>query len=180
MQRICFEEGVNFYVETHVMKISEDISAFTEIMDRADLLTVSPFEVNGDLSHYIFRGISKGQGIERVLARVVHMHQRMCRAFGDLSADVPSPGEDWEGQGGDAQALGGAEFAATRLAWEMAARALRRGEGSPLLRGGLSSRAIMGETGEMNLVSGGRCLDLDRSLIPLYRKMAAHADRQAS
>ena len=171
MQRICFEEGLNFYVETHVMKISEDITAFVKIMD------LSPyFEVNGDLSHYIFRGISKGSGLERVLGRVGHMHQRMARAFGDLSSDVPDPVADWEGSCGDAQALGGVEFSATRLAWEMAARAFQARKPTGY---GLSSRAIMGETGEMCLVPGSRCLDLDRSLIPLYRKMAAYADRYA-
>ena len=35
LQRICFEEGVNFYVETHVLKVSEDVFAFAEIMRRA-------------------------------------------------------------------------------------------------------------------------------------------------
>ena len=45
--------------------------------------------------------------------------------------------------------------------------------------GGLSSRCIMGETGEWLLVAGDRTLDLDASLVPLYRKMAAAADRAA-
>ena len=44
------------------------------------------------------------------------------------------------------------------------------------LQGGLSSRAIMGETGAMNLVGGLRTLDLDASLLPLYRAMADYAD----
>jgi hypothetical protein len=37
----------------------------------------------------------------------------------------------------------------------------------------------MGETGEWLLVEGDRCLDLDASLMPLFRKMAAAADRAA-
>ena len=45
--------------------------------------------------------------------QVGHMHQRMARAYGDLSADVPDPVKDWE------QADG-----ATRLAWDMAKRAI--------------------------------------------------------
>lgn len=151
MQRVCFEEGVNFYVETHIFQISEDVGAFVDIMERAPF-----FETTADLSHYIFRGIQKGKNLETILSRVGHMHQRMARAFGDLSADVPDPAKDWEDADGP-----------TRLAWDMAVRALQ---------GGLSSRAIMGETGAMNLVGGLRTLDLDASLLPLYRAMADYAD----
>ena len=43
---------------------------------------------------------------------------------------------------------------------------------------GLSSRAIMGETGGWLLVPNERVLDLDASLLPLYRKMAQFADLQ--
>ena len=43
---------------------------------------------------------------------------------------------------------------------------------------GLSSRAIMGETGGWLLVPNDRVLDLDASLMPLYRKMAKFADEQ--
>ena len=36
----------------------------------------------------------------------------------------------------------------------------------------------MGETGGWLLVPGERVLDLDKSLIPLYRKIADFADQQ--
>jgi hypothetical protein len=114
--------------------------------------------VNGDLSHYIYRGITKGAGLDAVLSRVGHMHQRMARAHGDLSADVVDPAAEWADLEGP-----------LRLAWDMARRALK---------GGLSSRAVMGETGPMNLVGGDRTLDLDASLLPLYRLMADYADQQ--
>ena len=35
IQRVCFEEGMNFYVETHIFKVSEDIQAFNAIMRQA-------------------------------------------------------------------------------------------------------------------------------------------------
>ena len=50
-------EGLNFYVETHIERVSEDPQAFVDIM----LREARPFEVNGDLSHYIYRGITKGE-----------------------------------------------------------------------------------------------------------------------
>ena len=153
LQALCAKEQLNFYCETHIDRISEDIEAFTKIMDRA-----VPFEINADLSHYIYRGISQGQGLEKVLGRIGHMHQRLARQHGDLSADVPDPATDWEDPNG-----------ATRLAWDMAKRALR---------GGLSSRCIMGETGPIHLVGGDRTLDLDASLVPLFRMMAEYADEQ--
>jgi sugar phosphate isomerase/epimerase len=162
IQRVCFEEGVNFYVETHIFKISEDIQAFTEVMKQAPF-----FEVNGDLSHYIYRGIWKGPELEAVLARVGHLHERMARQYGDLSSDH-SKGS-WEADWADPDG-------ASRSAWRMTELALTLNKG---LGGGLSSRCVMGETGEMGLVAGDRCLDLDASLLPLYRKMAAFADRAA-
>ena len=94
IQAVCFAEGLNCYFETHIDKVSEDIQAFADIIHRAP-----HFEVTGDLSHYIYRGIVKGQGLEVVLARVGHMHQRMARAHGDLSADVKDGqtwAEDWD------------------------------------------------------------------------------------
>jgi hypothetical protein len=78
-----------------------------------------------------------------------------------LSSDVADPAQDWK------QADG-----ATRLAWDMSKRALVNGAD------GLSSRAVMGETGGWLLVPGERVLDLDKSLIPLYRKIADFADQQ--
>eukprot|EP01047_Picozoa_sp_COSAG01_P094646 COSAG01_NODE_25513_length_742_cov_1.339036_1_plen_125_part_10 len=32
LQRLCFAEGLNFYVETHVARVSEDTEAFAKIM----------------------------------------------------------------------------------------------------------------------------------------------------
>ena len=54
-----------------------------------------PFETNGDLSHYVYRGLrSSGPGsedVQRILERMGHTHQRMARPFGDLSAVVEDP-----------------------------------------------------------------------------------------
>ena len=51
----------------------------------------------------------------------------------------------------------------------------------PALRGGLSSRAIGGEGGPLHLrdTFGVCALELDAKLVPLYRHMAQHADREA-
>ena len=64
---------------------SEDVQAFQEIMQRCPVF----FEVNGDLSHYIYRGIWQGAALEEILSRVGHLHQRMAREHGDMSADIP-------------------------------------------------------------------------------------------
>eukprot|EP01052_Picozoa_sp_SAG31_P010625 SAG31_NODE_586_length_13839_cov_22.698544_9_plen_83_part_00 len=58
------------------------------------------------------------------------MHQRMARQHGDLSAEVADPYADW--------AAGGL----TRQAYDYAV---------PALAGGLTSRIIMGESGNMHL-----------------------------
>lgn len=42
MQQICFEQGMNFYVETHIDRISEDVVGFVRIMDACPTY----FEVN--------------------------------------------------------------------------------------------------------------------------------------
>ena len=55
--------------ETHIDRISEDIQAFCEIIDRCPV----DFELNGDLSHYLYRGINQGAGLKRVLAKIGHM-----------------------------------------------------------------------------------------------------------
>ena len=46
----------------------------------------------------------------------------------------------------------------------------------PAIKGGLSSRWVLGETGPMHGVKDA--LTLDRKLIPLWRKIAAAADEQ--
>ena len=64
-----------------------------------------PFELNGDLSHYLYRSINQGEGLRRVLSLVGHTHQRMARQHGDLSADVDDPVADWEAEGVTYQAF---------------------------------------------------------------------------
>ena len=82
----------------------------------------------------VYRGLrSEGQGAEdvgRILSVMGHTHQRMARDFGDLSAVVEDPAQDWEDGG------------MTWRAFEFS---------KPGLRGGLSSRVICGESGPMHL-----------------------------
>ena len=114
------------------------------------------------MSHYNYRQIKHGASkhLRTICARVGHTHQRMCRELGDLSADVPDPAQDWADKG---------------LTWQ-AFESMR-----PALRGGLSSRAIGGESGPLHLrdTFGVCALELDAKLVPLYRHMAQHADREA-
>ena len=83
LQEICFRNGLNFYVETHIDRLSEDVEGFCKIFDRAPY-----FEVNADISHYNYRGITKGPFLQRINERVNHTHQRMARTHGDLSSDL--------------------------------------------------------------------------------------------
>jgi len=159
LQALCFELGVNCYFETHMNMVSEDPMGFCRIMDACPVY----FEVNADISHYLFREIKHGKSLDRILARVGHHHARMCRILGDLSADVPDPVKDWEQRG---------------LTWQ-AFHAIK-----PALRGGLSSRAIVGESGPLHLVANsgsahGSALHLDAQLVPFYRMMARVADEEA-
>ena len=177
LQRVAHSLGMNCYIEvhpaarplpslpacppgltragscpqTHIDRISEDLQAFNTIIDRCPV----PFELNGDLSHYLYRGINQGEGLRRVLSLVGHTHQRMARQHGDLSADVDDPLADWEAKGVTYQAF---EYS------------------KPALAGGLSSRVIMGESGPIHLVKDA--LSLDASLVPLWKEMAAYADSQ--
>merc|ERR1712139_453782 len=105
--------------------VSEDPAGFCRIMDACS----DYFEVNADISHYQFRQITHGKYLGQILARVGHHHARMCRTLGDLSADVADPKTDWHDRG---------------LTWQ-AFQAIR-----PALSGGLSSRAIVGESGPMH------------------------------
>ena len=84
MQEVVFRHGLNFYVETHIDRLSEDVVGFARIMDACPVY----FEVNADISHYVYRGIKKGSALAKILGRVGHTHQRMAREHGDLSADV--------------------------------------------------------------------------------------------
>ena len=153
LQALCFARGLNFYVETHVDRISEDLQGFVNIMDACPVF----FEVNADISHYNYCGIEKGPLLARVMARVGHTHQRMCRTYGDLSADVPDPAQDWDDEG------------LTRQAMKSMGDALK---------GGLSSRCVVGESGPLHLV--GDALGLDATLVPLYRAIARRADAEAA
>ena len=80
----------------------------------------------------------------------------MARQFGDLSSDVEDPEKDWDAKG---------------VTWQ-AMESMR-----PALKGGLSSRCIVGESGPLHLVKDP--MALDAKLVPLYRAMAKHADVEA-
>ena len=98
IQKVCHRLGLNCYFETHVDRISEDPVAFADILNVSDAIG-PPVEVNGDLSHYLYRSITKGPAVEAVLMRLGHTHQRMAREHGDLSVDVVDPRADWETKG---------------------------------------------------------------------------------
>lgn len=160
LQEIAFDLGLNFYVETHIDRISEDPEAFCKIMDMAPY-----FEVNADISHYVYRGISRGQHLERICARVGHSHQRMARTHGDLSADLGiTISEHGTGDGAD-------DWQRQGVTW-LAMQAMK-----PCFEGGLSSRVIIGESGPAFGVKDA--LDLDARLVPLWRYMARYADARA-
>lgn len=156
LQRLCHERELNFYLETHIARVSEDPAALCKIFDYCP----DYFEVNFDVSHYAYRCISTGRYLNRILGRVGHTHQRMCRGFGDLSADIANGDvkSDWEQKG------------LTYAAWQAMATALSQERG-------LSSRTIVGETGPWMHVRNA--MAQDASLVPLYRLMAAKADEHA-
>ena len=83
LHRVCEDVGMNFYVETHVDRITEDVWATQKLLDLAE-----PFEINGDLSHYIIKGVLRGEALDRVREQVNHAHIRMARIYGDLSVEV--------------------------------------------------------------------------------------------
>jgi hypothetical protein len=95
--------------------------------------------------------------MNEILERMGHTHQRMCRGYGDLSANVDNTYDDWKGYG------------VTWKAFDFS---------KPGLKGGLSSRVICGESGPMHGVSDP--LTLDAKLVPLYRMMARWADASAN
>lgn len=160
MQQVSFKLGLNFYVEAHIDRISEDPQAFCKIFDYCP----SYFEVNLDVSHYLYRNITRGVHVERIFERVGHSHQRMARKHGDLSSDV---GIHFDGDTGVGDCA--ADWEAKGVTWQ-ALEAMR-----PILeRGGLSSRVIVGETGPALTVRDA--LALDAKLVPLWRAMAQIAD----
>jgi sugar phosphate isomerase/epimerase len=154
LQQACWNEGLNCYIETHVQRISEDPQAFAAILKRC----ADPVETNGDLSHYIYRNFKNNtKDMNEILERMGHTHQRMCRGYGDLSANVDNTYDDWKGYG------------VTWKAFDFS---------KPGLKGGLSSRVICGESGPMHGVNDP--LTLDAKLVPLYRMMARWADASAN
>ncbi len=142
--------GLNFYLEIHVDRITEDPAALCRI------LRMATCELTGDLSHLLARGFTRGPYVDSMLARMGHTHVRMARLYGDLSAAVDDPRADWDARG---------------VTWQMFQ--LMKGG----LQGGLSSRTISGETGLMHLVRD--TLTQDAALVPLYRALARYADASA-
>ena len=139
--------GLNFYLEIHVDRITEDPAGLCRILDLATC------ELNGDLSHYLCRGFTKGKHVNRILDLVSHSHVRFARQYGDLSAEVNDPKADWENKG---------------VTWQLFNFMKRT------LKLGLSSRTITGETGPIFDVKNA--LTQDASLVPVYRAMARFAD----
>ena len=150
MRDATWELGLNFYLEVHVDRITEDPAALCRILDMATC------ELNGDMSHFLARGFVRGPHVERIMKLLGHTHVRMARKYGDLSAAVEDPAADWGNKG---------------VTWQMF-EFMKLG-----LEGGLSSRTVSGETGPMHLVKD--TLTQDAALVPLYRAMARYADLSA-
>jgi len=157
LQELCFEEGLNCYVETHVDRITEDMAAFIKILDHPDC--PDTLELNGDLSHYIYRGWTKGPYIEKLLSRLGHTHQRMARVHGDLSSEVENLKKDWELD----------EGSVTQESFNLVKKALSNG---------LTSRAVVGEAGPIHLVKNS--LATNDRLVPLFKFMACWADQKCT
>merc|ERR1712050_7155 len=139
-------------------RISEDPIFFEKALKRAAALGYD-LEVNGDLSHYIYRGFLKGAAVDAILERVNHMHIRMARIHGDLSAEVLDVEEDLK--------QGGPTSAALKMVERVAA--LQKSKWA-----GLSSRTLCGETGAICLVQD--TITHDERMVPLMRKMAQTLD----
>eukprot|EP01084_Bolivina_argentea_P051139 94058_1 len=153
LQSICYENELNFYVETHVGRLSEDPEAFVKIMNGYN----GSFEINGDLSHYICRGMLSGPFVDEILSKMEHTHVRMARVYGDLSVDVIDPIKDWNDENG-----------VTQTYWKFTKKGFKNG---------LSSRVIVGEAGPMHLVDDA--LKQDKKMVPLLKSMAKYCDLQA-
>eukprot|EP01044_Picomonas_judraskeda_P013083 COSAG03_NODE_1943_length_3322_cov_2.875582_5_plen_121_part_00 len=65
-------------------RISEDVVGFCRIMDACPTY----FEVNADISHYVYRGIKKGKALAKILARVGASQSRVdtCSPLQNRSA----------------------------------------------------------------------------------------------
>jgi len=150
LRQAAWDIGLNFYLEVHIDRMTEDPAACCRLLD------LVPCELNGDLSHLLYRAVTRGPHVDRILKHVGFTHVRMCRMHGDLSVVVTDPAADWAAEG---------------VTWQMFQLTARA------LAGGLSSRAISGETGPLHLVKDS--LTQDASLVPLYRAMARYADASA-
>jgi len=149
LQGLCWQHGLNAYFETHIDRWGEDPVFMAEVLAKAEAR--GGLEANGDLSHYLHRGWTKGSAVESILRAVNHLHVRMCRVHGDLSAETAAPFEDF--------AKGGP----TREQWDMILRV-----------GPLTSRTVCGEAGPMHLVKD--TLGEDAKMVPLLRAIAAEKD----
>ena len=158
IRQMTWDLGLNFYVEAHIQRISEDPQAFCRI------LQLATSEVNLDLSHYLHRGITEGKHLDKIRELTGHTHVRMCRINGDLSANVKDPKADWFSRDPETGEYNG-------LTWTMF-KYMKKG-----LAKGLSSRTIVGESGKAHLVKDS--LTQDARLVPLYRAMANYADMQS-
>ena len=142
--------GLNFYLEVHVDRITEDPAALCRILE------MCACELNGDMSHFLARGFTKGKHVQKIQSMLGHTHARLARMYGDLSAPVTDPKADWEAKG---------------LTWGLFQLM------KPSLAQGLSSRTISGETGPFQTVKDS--LTQDAALVPLWRAMARYADAGA-
>eukprot|EP01059_Diplonema_ambulator_P026481 TRINITY_DN4376_c1_g1_i1.p2 TRINITY_DN4376_c1_g1~~TRINITY_DN4376_c1_g1_i1.p2 ORF type:complete len:390 (+),score=133.15 TRINITY_DN4376_c1_g1_i1:2070-3239(+) len=142
--------GLNFYLETHVDRITQDPRAVCRFLDKTS------FEMNGDLAHYITLGLRSGASLERTLATINHMHVRMARMYGDISVGPENPERDWDDRG---------------VTWTHFNYAI------PAMKGGLSSRVLVEETGPIHEVSDP--LTAGAKLLPLLRAMAKWCDNEA-
>lgn len=150
LRELVWSKGLNFYLEVHVDRVTEDPAALCRILEMCDV------ELNGDMSHYLCRGFTQGKHVENILEHVGHTHVRMAPMYGELSTLLQDPARDWADAG---------------TTWAMFGFMKRA------LRDGLSSRTFAGETGPMFRVKDP--LTLDAKLVPLYRAMARYADASA-
>merc|ERR1719203_778719 len=128
----------------------------------------SAFEINGDLSHYISRGMMQGPFVDRIRGGMEHTHVRMARVYGDLSVNVEDPVADWDdSEPTPAWMYRPCEEGVIRTYWNFTKKGFQNG---------LSSRTIVGESGPMHLVQDP--LQQDQTMVPLLRAMAWYCDQQ--
>lgn len=149
LRNLCWKHGLNAYFETHIGRWGEDPVFFNKVLRASQ--KDGGLEANGDLSHYLYRGWTRGVDVDAVLDTVNHLHVRMARVHGDLSAETPDPRGDFVAGG------------PTRAQWDMI-----------LKTGPLSSRTICGEAGPIHLVQN--TLDQDARMVPMLRAIAAVKD----